>query len=489
MGRMSFDLFAKEVLKRNLYDYQIEIGNAILDSVFNHRGLTISVLLARQMGKNELSAAIEAYLLTCFKEGNIIKVAPTFKPQVINSRLRLLAMLEHAHLRRRVWRSYGYMIGLAPHAALQAAQVGAKVMFFSAGPEANIVGATASILLEVDEAQDISIDKFNRELRPMASITNSTTVLYGTAWTDSTLLAMVQATNKELEASDGVRRHFHYDWRTLAAINPLYKAFVEQEIARLGEEHITIRTQYRLLTVAGDGYLFNEIQRYMLRGHHDWWDEPEDDEDGYYVAGMDVGGEARVAFDTRIKTTGHDSSVLTVAHVEYNEVDLPALKVVWQGQWTGMSHIEQYGHVRKICQRWSVRRLVIDKTGVGEGLASLLGAQLGSARVLPYHFTRQSKSQLTYHFLNMVSSNRLSLYEHESAPAQISNECWKQIHLARYRIPGENLLNMYVDPAEGHDDYLISLALCCEAVRTSALPVFESAIIPPRAEYERDGRY
>src|SRR5689334_7347806 len=127
---MSFALFAKEILKRNLYDYQIEIGNVILDSVFNHKGLTISVLLARQMGKNELSAAIEAYLLTCFKEGNIIKVAPTFKPQIINSRLRLLAMLEHAHLRRRVWRSYGYIIGLAPYPELQTAQVGARVMFF-----------------------------------------------------------------------------------------------------------------------------------------------------------------------------------------------------------------------------------------------------------------------------------------------------------------------------------------------------------------------
>src|SRR5438132_8168279 len=102
----------------------------------------------------------------------------------------------------------------------------------SAGSESNIVGATASILLEIDEAQDVAIEKYDRDLRPMASTTNATTVLYGTAWSDDTLLAVERAKNLEYEERTGIKRHFEYDWRTLAAINPKYKQFVESEIAR-----------------------------------------------------------------------------------------------------------------------------------------------------------------------------------------------------------------------------------------------------------------
>jgi hypothetical protein len=88
------------------------------------------------------------------------------------------------------------MIGLAPPDPSPEElrnQVGPRIMFFSAGPESNIVGATASILLEIDEAQDVAIEKYDRDLRPMASMTNATTVLYGTAWSDDTLLAIERA--------------------------------------------------------------------------------------------------------------------------------------------------------------------------------------------------------------------------------------------------------------------------------------------------------
>jgi hypothetical protein len=47
-----------------LRPYQVEAGRAVLDSVFNGRGLTISVMMARQGGKNELSARLEVLLLT-----------------------------------------------------------------------------------------------------------------------------------------------------------------------------------------------------------------------------------------------------------------------------------------------------------------------------------------------------------------------------------------------------------------------------------------
>ena len=466
-NRIPLERFAREFLGRSFYPYQLEIAEAILESVFNNKGLTFTVMLARQMGKNEISALIEAYILAHKQGGHtIVKAAPTYKPQIVNSRLRLLSMLEHSKAADRIWRSHGYIIGLAHHPKEVGLQTGPRVLFLSAGPDANIVGATASILLEVDEAQNVSVDKFNTDLRPMGSTKNATTVLYGTAWSDDTLLAQVKATNQELEEQDGIRRHFEHNWRTLAEINPRYKAFVENEIDRLGRDHVTIRTQYFLQTVSGAGFLLTEKQRHLLRGKHEWLDSPEEDEyDDYFVAGIDVGGEAKQKAGVEQASWKHDSTVMTIARVTRNELDQPGLQIVHQIEWNGKPYTEQYSQFVELCEHWDFRRIVIDATGLGDSLASFLAARLGDEIVVPFHFSRQSKSKLAYQMLSLIDTCRLKMYKDDTAPDDISTEAWKQLKLARYRVPGENLLDMYVSTEEGHDDFLMSIALCCEAIR------------------------
>ena len=483
--------FAYKALNMRLYPYQVEVGNAILKSILLEKGLTFSVMFARQMGKNELSAVLEAYLLVYMSEGNIIKAAPTFKPQIITSRMRLLSVLDKSELSKRVWHSYGYMIGLAPKPNQRKNQVGPRVIFLSAEPEANIVGATASILLEVDEAQDIDPDKFDRDLRPMASTNNTTTVLYGTARTEQTLLARVKANNLELEARDGIRRHFEYDWQHLAAIQPRYKTFVENEIERMGLEHTTIRTQYRLLPITGAGYLLTQEQRLLLQGTHPWQDDPQEDDGCYYIAGMDVGGEARLheGQGTQNKTQAHDSTVITIARVTSSELNLPMLEVVKQVQWTGKPYLEQYAETIALCEHWNIRLLVIDRTGLGEVMTSLLASKLGEDRLLPFHFTRPAKSKLTYQLLSVIKSGRLRLYTSDQEHAAIYDECWQQLTLARYHQLSEHMLNMYVDPSDGHDDFLISLALCCEALRNWSTASSRSYMIPPPPLYPGESIY
>jgi hypothetical protein len=493
MPRVSIGAFARHILKRPLYWYQEEIGNAILDSIIHGNGHTFTCMLARQMGKNQLSAILEAYLLYMFAYdgGNIIKAAPTYKPQVINSMLRLSQMLESEHTLNRVWRSHGYIIGLAPDPSLTEAKTGARCMFFSAGPESNIVGATASLLLEVDEAQDVAQEKYDVELKPMASTTNATSILFGTAWSDDTLLARQREHNLQLEEQDGIKRHFEFDWRHLAAINTKYKKFVEGEIERLGSEHLSIRTQYMLKTISGAGYLLNDLQRYLLHGSHSWLAEPAEDEEGYFVAGLDVGGEERARPGDEVKgISKRDSTVLTIGRVRYNEFDLPAIEIVHHEWWTGMKYLDQYAATAELMERWNIRKLVIDKTGLGDGLSSLLLERFGDERIAPYQFTRPSKSRLTFQFLGMINSGRLKIYESEDAPSPIFEECWKQLSLARYQVPSEGLMNMYCDMKDNtHDDFLMSIALCAEAVREFYQPVQESSIVQPRKYYDQESRF
>ena len=100
---------------------------------------------------------------------NLIKCSPTFKPQAVISMARLKDRLNDAGF-NGIWTSeLGYIIKLG----------NARAIFLSADKSANVVGNTAHILLEVDESQDVSKDKYSKEFKPMGATTNVTTVHYG----------------------------------------------------------------------------------------------------------------------------------------------------------------------------------------------------------------------------------------------------------------------------------------------------------------------
>jgi hypothetical protein len=190
------------------------------------KGLTFSVMMARQGGKNELSAQIELLLmlLHAASGGNGIKAAPTFQPQLHTSLRRLQDRLDDAGLRGHWETEQGATVRLGK----------ARWLFYSAEPRSHVVGATAHLLLEIDEAQDVETEKYEKDFRPMGASTGVTTVLYGTAWDDACLLERAKQLHLEIERRDGQRRHFEYDWQVIAEHNPAYRRYVEAERERLG---------------------------------------------------------------------------------------------------------------------------------------------------------------------------------------------------------------------------------------------------------------
>ena len=264
-----------------LRPYQREAGRAVLASVYGGLGHTITIEIARQGGKNELSAQVELLLLSRFANRPLdaVKCAPTFAPQLRLSIRRLWRCIEQAGLAR------------ASRREANTIQLGrARIIFLSAEPGANVVGHTAGLLLEVDEAQDVDAEKFDREFRPMAATTNATTVYYGTTWDDTTLLERAKQANLEAERRDGIRRHFAYDWQTIARYVPDYANYVDGERQRLGDTHPTYLTQYCLKPMLGGGRLLSHIQRALLAGTHDRQSQPATGE--AYIAGLDLAGGA-----------------------------------------------------------------------------------------------------------------------------------------------------------------------------------------------------
>ena len=206
------EAFSDTILGLPLRPYQAEVARAVLADIDEGRGHTLTVLMPRQSGKNQLSAHLEAYLLTrCQRRGgSLVKCAPTYRPQVLVSIARLLRALDNPLTADRWRRRDGHVVELGR----------ASIAFYSAEPGANVVGGTASLLLECDEAQDVMPDKWEKDFRPMGATANATSVLYGTPWTDDTLLARQIAANREAETRDGIRRHFQVGWEEVAR-NPL----------------------------------------------------------------------------------------------------------------------------------------------------------------------------------------------------------------------------------------------------------------------------
>lgn len=443
-----------------LRPYQQEVAKAVLDSIQSSRGLTFSVEIARQGGKNELSAHLELLLLTLYmaRGGNIVKCSPTFKPQTIISMQRLKERLDEFGFDGIYRTEMGYIICLGS----------ARQIFLSAEQSSSVVGHTADILLEIDESQDVSKEKYTKEFRPMGSSTNVTTVHYGTTWDDSTLLEQIKQANLELEKSDGVKRHFRYDWREIARHNTDYERYVESERTRLGEDHPLFRTQYALLPIRGGGGFLTRQQIVLMMGTHQRLKEPQDHTVAY-VAGIDLAGEREQDQQTALTSARprQDSTVITIAEVDTiqrSHINLvqPTLRVVEHYQWTGTPHSALYTQIVSALKKWSCQRVLVDATGIGQPVASFLRAQLGS-RVVPFTFTQKSKSDMGFELLSFVNSSRLKLYQQDGSDEY--RELTFQLERAKAQYRPNQTMNFYVDPQDGHDDFLMSLALAAEAAR------------------------
>ena len=463
----------------SLRPYQEEAIQAVIDSAIYRRALGFTWIFPRQTGKDESLAILVQYLMIrAMKAGaEIVFFNPTFKPQTETSMRRLENRLQSNVLTRGKWkRKSGYVYQLG----------NAYCTYLSGDPRANTVGGTANLLLIVNEAQDISTFKYDKDIEPMVASTNATRLFSGTRWTNDTLLEREYQRSLEDEKQDDLQRVFFNTADNVRKYVPAFGAFVDGVVGRLGRQHPLVKTQYFCETIDAQAGMFPPGRQALMKGSHRERTEPEagktyaflidvagQDEEGQGMGEQGKRGQGIGPFDCaknaplRGAGQGRDSSFLKIVEVDRSTVAAlgkPTYLTVFRKEWTGERHVTVFGALRGLAETWKPIRIVIDATGVGEGMWSWLDNAFGSDVVLPLKFTAKLKSELGYGFIEMIDSGRYREYDPfpESLRRQM-DKCRSETvpgpaKLMRWGVPDGTR-----DRASGelvHDDDLMTGAMC-----------------------------
>jgi len=457
-----------------LRPYQVQIALAVKDSVLNHLGLTFVIVLPRQSGKNELQAHLFAWLLFRYAHtgGRIVSVSPTFKPQTQLCMDRVKSSLNACIGSRGLWKpskGYSYQLG------------NAELQFFSGEPRANVLGATADLLLSVDEAQSVSVAKFDKDFDPMTASTNATRIFWGTAWTSDTLLERERRIALQAQRTDGIQRLFYFTADDVLALVPSYALHMQRILAVHGRNHPLVRSQYFCETIDAQSGMFSPARMSLINADQIPSSsslisanplKPLSQSAGLGegsgvglipanqtpavgntselaslslspsplsplpcsflldVAGMD---ESRLnplhSSDFGLGNPGRDSTALTIVQIDLSSLatlQRPTYHVVARHSWVGENHLSVFGKLKALAEAWHPQNIVIDATGVGEGLWAMLDRAF-PARVIPVKFTQQEKSEIGWRFLSIIETGRFRDHVHTDEVRLQYSRCISEI--------------------------------------------------------------
>lgn len=489
----SMGAFSRDVVGLALYDYEVEWADYAVEVVSEGRTEVIVVEMPRQSGKNETSAQVETAILAKFarRGGNIVKCAPTWKPQIVNSKERFAARAEM--VRRRLpfldfkpSQGYKYKCGLA------------GISFLSADPNASVVGDTASLLLEVDEAQDIQQDKFNKDFAPMRASTGAPVILYGTTWTDDTLLEQFKRAIQEGRVAG---KAFRVTPEVVGESNPRYWDFVEAEIARLGSrDHPFIRTQYFLEPLATAGRMLKREQLELMMGSHSR--QTQRGSEAQIVAGLDFAGADEAATMVSLGgSSSRDSVALTIGAVEWQTVTLsqaasdgkntlmvPRVRILCRYEWVNVNPVTLHSALYELLAvRWKANRIHCDATGIGATSTAFLASAINKpgrdiVEGKTFDGAWSTHTELAFQYLATVLGGRIQDYAAqgfdpiatagaESVEVQDVDRhgWWQRGHAKLEARPGQKV-RAYVPSNEGHDDLLTSELLMVDAAYNVGKP-------------------
>jgi hypothetical protein len=435
--------YSRLVIGLPLREYQSIPVDAVVDSVINKRGLEFLWVFPRQSGKDEAVAQMCAFLLSLLNrvEGHMVHVYPTGSQLSVGVD-RLENRLDNCLVGHQWWsKSKPTRRGLGL----------AQVAFFSGHPQARAEGATANLLLIVNEVQDQMEAVIERRFTPMRASDNATALYVGTVRTTHDYLWKVKQRLEKEQHKDGYPRVFMVSPYDVGAENAFYLEFVEAQVASKGRQHPSVRTEYFNEPVDVASGLFPSRRRVLMLGTHTRQRSPKEGE--VYVALVDVGGQDEAASQqvsesvsqpvsgSGLSNPGRDYTVCTIVRVVRDpDVKIgPVYQVVDVFVDQGSRHFQSMpaGHgdaglsggaslfdrLLAYLHHWNVAAVVCDMTGVGQGLTDALQESYPRL-VYGFDFAKSyGKAGLGSDFLAVVETGRFK-YFRDHYEDELSDAWW-----------------------------------------------------------------
>ncbi|MBK9053335.1 MAG: hypothetical protein IPL78_21275 [Chloroflexi bacterium] len=468
-------LFSHHILKFPLYPYQLEPLKAVIHSILHKQGLEILLIFPRQSGKNEAIAHLITYLLNIYqrKGGQIVYGA--IGDGIGRGITRLEERLDNQ------WNIGRWKKKIRP---IRRYLGKAAAVFLSSDPTAYARGETAHIALIVDELQDQDAAHIESVFTPMRAANNATAVYLGTVRLSTDALGQKRKELERLTAQDGIQRVYIVPTEAVTAQNLAYGAFLRAQVDKYGRNHPIIASEYFLEELDGTSGLFPPARRALMQGTHPRQTRPQPHQP--IIITIDVGGQDEATTDpiAQLNNPGRDYTTATAFTFHRpNNQTLPTYTAldVWNDQ--GGRHFESVPGKESVASRllawvkmWGACHVIIDGTGVGEGMASFFAAALGQKHVTIFKFTGSSKPQLGSTFLSIIETGRFKYWLDE---APYSDAWWFFVQAAactydlapgaqfdralRWSVPNNHKTNTPTGDVPTHDDRLISSALIAAA--------------------------
>lgn len=441
--------------KQEFYQPQLQVINTLERLIFDRESCFQVVMICRQFGKNEIEATAEhrAFYLFQKRGGNWVRTAPTAKPQLIFSKARLERSLDcDPILKGKIQPREGFMYQLGK----------VSVCFLSTDPSANVVGATASLVLSIDEAHKVDKAKFNEDFLPMAGFQGVPVILYGVAADGSTLLEETADYNLERGRRDLV---FKLDAIQASALRPEYAQHFKFVLDRLGADHPIVLTQYLLKPFKkSGGYLKRRQIDQVLASAHDRQEAPILGRS--YFATLDIAGAAEVSEGGWVEENeSQDSTALCIFEVDFSEMknDWPSVRLVQIYVYRGELLEDQQQTIERLIRFWRVTDWIGDARGIGEQLVTSLAARISGGIV--YKADVNSVSEDCFGFLALVNNGQFSVFRPDQSDEY--REIVNQLNWCSYKINGGDKINLTKPEAKKHIDIVKAFSYVTRIIKTT----------------------
>lgn len=419
------------VSKRPLRGPQAEILMKAERFIGQHQGGIMPIMISRQAGKNDIAAILQRRHLWRDQYASLpsiwIRTAPTHRPQIVNSKKRLREMLKLSSKNgighplfdnARLIKEEGYIWRVG----------NASVEFLSSGPQSNVVGATASKCLDMDEAHKVSKAKFDEDFAPFTANTAAGTLLWGVA---SNGLDTIEECRKKNIEDGRPDLNLYYPCEVWMEVHAPYRIHVEDRIKKLGYDHPIIKTQYRLKSVAAEGrYLTDAHVRALLSGGHERERKPRPGKTYHMLVDIAAGNE-EFNPDNLMEgeeDTDTDSSVIWIYEVSSilcsNGV-FPVIRIVDLSWLTGVALPLVEREVLERFRYWNPDKLTVDAVGVGRQIAEAASLKFGPEAVNKYIADSTSVSEDCFDLQARLNFNAVQMFKDDGSPewAEFERQC------------------------------------------------------------------